>query len=143
MIHQKSQTRSILQNLFHLVSTQFQHKIKCLRSDNGAEYQMVDFFAKQGTIHQLSCVETPQQNSVIERKHQHLLNVARSLRLQAHLPLEFWGDCVLTATQLINYIPTPNLSNKSPHKTFVLQTSSLFSSQSLWLSCLFFFFMPS
>jgi hypothetical protein len=26
----------------------------------------------------------------------------------------FWGECVLTAIHLINRIPTPNLSNKSP-----------------------------
>jgi transposase InsO family protein len=83
----KSQTRSILQQFFHMISTQFQQKIKCLRSDNGSEFQMHEFFATQGTIHQLSCVETPQQNSVVERKHQHLLNVALFLRFQVHLPL--------------------------------------------------------
>lgn len=77
---------------------------------------MTDFFAAQGTIHQLSCVETPQQNAIVERKHQHLLNVARSLRFQAHLPLNFWAECILTATHIINRIPTPHLSNKSPHE---------------------------
>ena len=81
-----------------MIFTQFQVPIKILRSDNGPEFALNSFYASEGIIYQLSSVETPQQNSVVERKHQHLLAVARALRFQANLPLKFWGDCVLTAT---------------------------------------------
>jgi hypothetical protein len=77
---------------------------------------MTDFFSSKGIIHQLTCVETPQQNPVAERKHQHLLNVACDLRFQSHLPLHFWGECILTAAYLFNQTPTPILKNKSPYE---------------------------
>jgi hypothetical protein len=111
---QKSQTHSHLQSFINLVETQFPHKVKCLCTDNGPEFLMSDFFASKGILHQRSCVKSPQQNAIVKRKHQHLLNVARALRFQAYLPLSFWGECVLTATHIINRLPTPSLSNKSP-----------------------------
>jgi transposase InsO family protein len=122
----KSQTRPLLKSFFHLVHTQFNLKIKCLRFDNGSEFKMDDFFSSHGTIHQLTCVDTPQQNAIVECKHQHLLNVARALRFQSQVPLSFWGDCTLTVVHLINRIPTLILFNKSPHE-MLFSTSPLYS----------------
>jgi hypothetical protein len=116
LMHNKSQTNSIIQSFFSYVETQFQTSIKCLRSDNGVEFNMSAFFSSKGVLHQQSCVATPQQNAVVERKHQHLLNIAQALRFQSNLALSFWGDCILTATHLLNRLPTPLLSNKSPYE---------------------------
>lgn len=105
---------SLLPNFFTLIETQFQKVIKSFRSDNAQELKFIDYFNKERVIHQFSCVERPVQNSVVERKHQHFINVAHALLFQSRVPIQFWGDCVLRATYLINRTPSPLLQNKTP-----------------------------
>ena len=116
LLKHKSDVAIIIPKFFNLVYTQFNAKIKTFKSDNAKELLFDEFFADKGVVHQFSCVERPEQNSVVERKHQHLLNVARALFFQSRVPIAFWTDCVLTATFLINRTPSPLLHNKTPYE---------------------------
>jgi len=100
-----------------LIKTQYSAVIKCFRCDLGGEYTSNKFcqmFALDGTIHQTSCTDTPEKNGVAERKHRHIVEIARSLLLFAFVPSEFWGEAVLTAVSLINIILSSHSSGLSP-----------------------------
>jgi hypothetical protein len=116
LMQHKSEARSLLQSFINLIKNQFSTTIKIIRSDNGPEFIIPSFYSDKGIIHQTSCISTPRQNGVVERKHRHLLNMSRALLFQAHLPSCFWGDVILTAAYLINRTPTPVLSSKSPYE---------------------------
>lgn len=63
MIKFKDQTYFVLQYLIEYVETQFDSKIKVIRSDNGGEFvneKCLQLFVSKGTIHQTICPYTPQ-----------------------------------------------------------------------------------
>jgi transposase InsO family protein len=94
----KKEVSQTLTNFLSMVERQYNKKVKIVRSDNGTEFIcMKKYFLEHGIIFQTSCTGTPQQNGRVERKHRHILNVARALRFQGNLPIDFWGECVLTA----------------------------------------------
>ncbi|GAA0147741.1 transmembrane signal receptor [Lithospermum erythrorhizon] len=61
-----------------------------------------------------TCVDTPQQNGIAEGKNRHLLEVARSLMFTNHVPKHFWGEAILTATYLINRMPSRVIKFQKP-----------------------------
>ena len=64
-------------------------------------------------FHQTSCVYTPQQNGIAERKYRHLLDTARVLLFTMGMPKYLWGKAILTA-YLINRMHTEVLNFNSP-----------------------------
>jgi len=75
-----------------MVQNQFHSSVLRVRSDNGSEFTngpLRRFFRDKGILFETSCVDTLQQNSRVERKNRHLLNVVRALRFQSCLPVSF------------------------------------------------------
>lgn len=116
LLRTKDEVIKLFPTFIQQVETKYGVKVKSVRSDNAHALKFVQFYQEKGITAYHSCPETPEQNSVVERKHQHILNVARSLMFQSHVPLSYWGDCVLTAVFLINRTPSKLLKNKTPYE---------------------------
>jgi hypothetical protein len=67
-----------------------------------------------GISHRISCPHMHQQNSAIEQKHHHIVEIGLALLSNANMPSYFWDDAFSIACYLINRMPTPLLKNKSP-----------------------------
>lgn len=117
LLKYKSEVGQCLITFCNMIKTQFETKVKHIRSDNGPEFQsclMMNCYAENGIVLETSCTDTPQKNGVVERKHRHILEIARALRFDANFPIQFWGECILTTTYLINHLPSRAVNNKTP-----------------------------
>ncbi|GJS03979.1 kinase-like domain, phloem protein 2-like protein [Tanacetum coccineum] len=86
LIVHKSNAFEVIKAFLKFVELQFDTKVKCIRPDNALEFVKCPcamYLANQGIEHQITYVDRPQQNGRVERKHRHILEVARALRFQA------------------------------------------------------------
>ena len=100
------------------IKIQFHVPFQILRNDNDKEYlsePFQSFMLQHGILHQTSCVDTPSQNGVAERKNRHLLETARALLFQMHVLKHFWVDVVSTACFLINRMSSLVLNWATPY----------------------------
>ena len=88
LMRKKGEVTILLQSFIALVKNQFDKNVQIIRSDNGLEFKtgtLLNFYSKNGILRQISCVDTPQQNGRVERKHRLILNLASAQRFQAYL----------------------------------------------------------
>ena len=73
LLKNKFDVHAIFPRFLALVKTQFQLRVKAFRTYNAPELEFGSLFSSLGVLHQFSYVERPQQNFVVEHKHQHLI----------------------------------------------------------------------
>jgi len=98
-----------------MVERQFSKKILAIQTDWGGEYQKLNaFFHRIGISHHVSCPHAHQQNGSVERKHRHIVEVGLSLLAYASMPRKFWDEAFVTATYLINRLPSKVIQGQTP-----------------------------
>jgi histone deacetylase 1/2 len=115
LLKKRPDVYQVFLNFQQYVERQFGTKIKTMQTDWGGEYEKLhSLFQKIGIVHHVSCPHAHQQNGSAERKHRHIVEVGLSLLANASMPLKFWDDAFLTATFLINLLPTKILNFDTP-----------------------------
>lgn len=120
-LKQKSEAFEVFKKWRARVETETGLRVKCLRSDNGGEYELAEFkkyCADNGIRMEKTVRGTPQQNGVAERMNRTLNERARCMRLKCGLPKMFWAEAVNTAAFLINRGPSVALEKGIPEEAW-------------------------
>jgi len=132
----KSQTFTVFKNFKSMVELQYNHPIKSVQTDGGGEFKpFTSFLTTLGITHRLTCPHTHHQNGSVERKHRHIVETGLTLLATAQLPLQYWDHAFLTATYLINRLPSAALDNRSPFFLLHLQFPDYKFFKSFGCSC--------
>ena len=96
-------------------------RLKAFRTDRGGEFNSRAFTMyceENGIRRNTTTAYTPQQNGVIERRNQSVVETARCLLKCMNVPGRFWGEAVKTAVYLLNRSPTKSLNGQTPFEAW-------------------------
>ena len=116
LIKHKSDVFIMFKDFVAKSEAQFNLKVVNLYIDNGREYlstDMREFCVQRGISYHLTVPYTPQLNGVAERMIRTITEKARAMVNGAKLDKSFWGEAVLTATYIINRIPSKALGDRA------------------------------
>ena len=97
--------------------TQCGAKLRAFRTDRGGEFNSNEFTAyceELSILRNTTTPYSPQQNGVVERRNQSVVEMARSLMKSMGVPSTFWGEAVRTAVHILNRSPTRSLRRVTP-----------------------------
>ncbi|GKC41853.1 retrovirus-related pol polyprotein from transposon TNT 1-94 [Tanacetum coccineum] len=93
--------------------------VRNVRRDNGTEFvnqTLREWYENVGITHQTSVARTPQQNGVVERRNQTLIEAARTMLIFSKASLFLWAEAINTACYTQNSSLIRLRYNKTPYE---------------------------
>ena len=119
LLKAKSDTFDSYQAFEGWLATQFNTKVKRLRSDRGGEYLSAEFtkhLKLKGTKCQVTVHDMPEHNGVAERLNRTLVKRVRAVIHASGMPKSLWGEAIMHATWVKNHTSTRCLGKKTPYE---------------------------
>jgi hypothetical protein len=94
------------------------------------------FLRSEGIVHQTTCVNTPEQNGVAERKNRHILEVTRCLLFLMNVPRYLLGEATKITVYLINKMSLRAVEFRTPLE--ILTDNNVFKVSPKTFGCVYF-----
>jgi hypothetical protein len=117
----KSETLNKFEDFVLWAENQTGKSLKRVISDNVGEFKNLffeDFCRRRGVVQQFAPAYTPQNNVMAERSNCAILDKACCIFAQAKLSPEYWGEAIMTATELCNLLPSSTRNFSVPYTTW-------------------------
>nr|GFB70068.1 putative ribonuclease H-like domain-containing protein [Tanacetum cinerariifolium] len=101
------------------ITVLLQSPVIIIRIDSGTEFKnqvLKEYFDSVGISHQMSSVQTPQQNGVVERRNRTLVEAAKTMLIFSRAPLFLWDEAIATACFTQNRSIIHQRFNKTPYE---------------------------
>nr|GEU89443.1 retrovirus-related Pol polyprotein from transposon TNT 1-94 [Tanacetum cinerariifolium] len=118
-LRSKDEAPEVIKTFLKRINVLLLSPIIIVRTDNDTEFKnqvLKEYFDCVGNSHQMSSVRTPQQNGVVERRNQTLVEAARTMLIFYHASLFLWAEAIATACFTQNYSIIPRRFNKTPYE---------------------------
>nr|GFB57989.1 integrase, catalytic region, zinc finger, CCHC-type, peptidase aspartic, catalytic [Tanacetum cinerariifolium] len=117
-LRSKDEAPEVIKTFLKKINILLQSPVIIIRTDNGTEFKnqaLKEYFDSVGISHQMSSIRTPQQNRVVKRRNQTLVEAARTMLIFSRTPLFLWAEAIATACFTQNRSIIHRRFNKTPY----------------------------
>nr|GEV48578.1 hypothetical protein [Tanacetum cinerariifolium] len=115
----KDEAPEVIKTFLKRITVLLQYPVIIIRTDNGTEFKnqvLKEYYDSVGISHQVSSVQTPQQNGVVEHRNQTLVEAARTMLIFSRASLFLWAEAIATACFTQNRSIIHHRFNKTPYE---------------------------
>lgn len=139
LLKEKSEAFCKFKNFKKIVEHETGATIKTFRTDRGGEFVSHDFDLycdQNGISRHLTALYSPQQNGVVERRNQTLLEMTRRILKHMNISSCMWGEATRHTMYLINRVATRSLAGETPYEALRNNKPNLKHLKVFWLCLL-------
>nr|GFA15375.1 retrovirus-related Pol polyprotein from transposon TNT 1-94 [Tanacetum cinerariifolium] len=118
-LRSKDEAPKVIIKFLKRITVLFQSPVIIIRTDNDIKFKnqvLKEYFDTVDISHQMSSVQTPQQNRVVERRNRTLVEAARTMLIFSRARLLLWAEMIATACFTQNRSIIHRRFNKTPYE---------------------------